>query len=114
MVYQHSSKWTPSHGERIIRRLEKDIFPWLGRRPIIEITAVELLNTLRRIESRGVIETAHRSHQNCGQVFRYAIATGRVKRDVSLGLRGAKTQGVSLNQYLLYLLTERHSGMYQH
>lgn len=86
---KHSSKWTPSHGERIIRRLEKDIFPWLGRRPIIEITAEELLNTLRRIESRGAIETAHRAHQNCGQIFRYAIATGRAERDVSINLRGA-------------------------
>jgi len=86
---KHSSKWTPSHGERIIRRLEKDIFPWLGRRPIIEMTAEELLNTLRRIESRGAIETAHRAHQNCGQVFRYAIATGRAEQDVTLGLRGA-------------------------
>lgn len=86
---KHSSKWTPSHGERIIRRLEKDIFPWLGRRPIIEMTAEELLNTLRRIESRGAIETAHRARQNCGQVFRYAIATGRAEQDVTLGLRGA-------------------------
>ncbi len=66
---KHSSKWTPNHGERIIRRLERDIFPWLGCRPIIEITAEELLNTLRRIETRGAIETAHRAHQNCGQIF---------------------------------------------
>jgi integrase len=81
--------WVPSHGDKIIRRLERDIFPWIGARPIAEITAPELLATLRRIESRGAIETAHRAMQNCGQVFRYAIATGRAERDPSADLRGA-------------------------
>lgn len=84
-----STKWSPSHGERILRRLEKDIFPWIGKRPIAEITAPELLSVLRRMENRGAIETAHRAHQNCGQVFRYAIATGRAERDPSNDLRGA-------------------------
>lgn len=84
-----STKWSPSHGERILRRLEKDIFPWLGKRPIAEITAPELLSVLRRMESRGAIETAHRASQNCGQVFRYAIATGRAERDPSHDLKGA-------------------------
>ena len=86
---KYSTKWSPSHGERIFRRLEKDIFPWLGQRPISEITAPELLSALRRIENRGAIETAHRAQQNCGQVFRYAIATGRAERDPSTDLRGA-------------------------
>ena len=84
-----SSKWSPSHGERILRRLEKDIFPWLGKRPISDIAASELLAVLRRMESRGAIETAHRAHQNCGQVFRYAVATGRAERDPSNDLKGA-------------------------
>lgn len=84
-----SPKWTHSHGERILRRLEKDIFPWLGQRPISEILAPELLSALHRIESRGAIETAHRAHQNCGQVFRYAVATGRAERDPSNDLKGA-------------------------
>ncbi|MFN7097308.1 MAG: tyrosine-type recombinase/integrase, partial [Gammaproteobacteria bacterium] len=84
-----SKKWVPSHGERIFRRLEKDVFPWLGKRPIHEIKAPELLALLRRIESRGAIESAHRTNQNCGQVFRYAIATGRAERDISSDLRGA-------------------------
>jgi integrase len=84
-----SPKWVASHGERILIRLEKDIFPWLGNRPISEITAPELLSALRRIENRGAIETAHRAQQNCSQVFRYAIATGRAERDVSSDLRGA-------------------------
>jgi integrase len=84
-----SSKWSSSHGERILRRLEKDIFPWIGKRPISEIIAPELLNVLRRMESRGAIETAHRASQNCGQIFRYAIATGRAERDPSHDLKGA-------------------------
>ena len=84
-----SIEWAPSHADKIIRRLERDIFPWIGRLPIASITAPELLSVLRRIESRGAIETAHRAHQNCGQIFRYAIATGRAERDPSPDLRGA-------------------------
>jgi integrase len=86
---QLSAAWVPSHGERIIRRLERDIFPWIGSRPIAEIKAPELLEVLRRIEGRGAIETAHRAQQNCGQIFRFAIATGRAERDISADLRGA-------------------------
>lgn len=81
--------WVDSHSEKIIRRLERDIFPWLGSRPVRELAAPELLNALRRIEERGAIETAHRAHQNCGQIFRYAIATGRADRDIAADLRGA-------------------------
>ena len=60
-----------------MRRLERDVFPWLSTRPACEITPLELLSVLRRVEGRGTLETAHRIHQVCGQVFRYAIATGR-------------------------------------
>jgi integrase len=81
--------WAPSHSERIIRRLERDIFPWLGSKPIAEVAAPELLEVVRRIEARGALETAHRALQNCGQVFRYAIATARAERDPSQDLRGA-------------------------
>ncbi|MBM4262993.1 MAG: DUF4102 domain-containing protein [Deltaproteobacteria bacterium] len=84
-----SGGWTPGHGERILRRLENDIFPWLGKRPIAEIKAPELLTVLRRIENRGALETTHRALQNCGQVFRYAVATGRADRDPTGDLRGA-------------------------
>jgi len=78
-----------THSEKINRRLVNDIFPWLGSRPVGEITAPELLACLRRIESRGALDTAHRAHQNCGQIFRYAIATGRAERDPAADLRGA-------------------------
>jgi integrase len=84
-----SVEWVPSHADKIIRRLERDIFPWIGKRPIASINAPELLSVLRRIEERGAVETAHRAHQNCGQIFRYAIATGRAERDPSPDLRGA-------------------------
>ncbi len=86
-----STGWVDSHADKIIRRMERDIFPWLGGRPIAEVTAPELLKTLRRIESRGAFETAHRALQNCGQIFRYAVATGRAERDPSGDLRGALT-----------------------
>ena len=84
-----SPLWVASHGERILRRLEKDLFPWLGKRSMLEIKAPELLAVLRRIENRGALETAHRAMQNCGQVFRYAVATGRAERDPTGDLRGA-------------------------
>lgn len=84
-----ASTWASNHGDRIIRRFERDIFPWIGGRPVAEITAPELLAVVRRIENRGALETAHRALGNCGQVFRYAVATGRAERDPSGDLRGA-------------------------
>lgn len=84
-----SATWSASHGDRIIRRLENDIFPWLGDKPIADITPPTLLAVLRRIEERGAVETAHRAMQNCGQIFRYSVATGRAERDPSQDLKGA-------------------------
>ena len=81
--------WTPVHAKSILRRLELNIFPWLGSRPIIEIKAPEVLMALRRIEARGALESAHRVKIICGQVFRYAVATGRAERDPTADLRGA-------------------------
>ncbi len=78
---KHSLNWATTHADKIIQRLEKNVFPWLGGRPIADITALELLTVLRRIENRGALDTAHRARQNCGQVFRYAVATGRCERD---------------------------------
>ncbi|MBT7626819.1 MAG: tyrosine-type recombinase/integrase [Proteobacteria bacterium] len=81
--------WKENHSSKIITRLEKDIFPWLGTCPVGEITAPELLTVIRRIESRGALETAHRTLSYCGQIFRYSIATGRATRDTAADLRGA-------------------------
>ncbi len=78
-----------NHRDRTLRALEKDLFPPLGRRPITSITPPELLTALRKIENRGAVETAHRAKQTTGQIFRYAIATGRAERDPSADLKGA-------------------------
>jgi integrase len=88
---KYSPTWAKGHADKIIRRLERDMFPWIGSRPIAEISTPELLQSLRRIEARGVLETAHRALQNCGQVFRYAVQTGRAQRDPSGDLKGALT-----------------------
>src|SRR5512135_150032 len=82
--------WAGSHSDRIINRLEKDVFPWLGKRDVAEITAPELLKVIRRIEARGALETAHRVISSCGRIFRYAIATARAQHDPSVHLRGAR------------------------
>ncbi len=86
---QQVNTWADNHSSRILRRFERDIFPWMGKRPITEITAPELLTILRKIEARGAVETAHRALSNCGQVFRYAVATGRAERNPTTDLRGA-------------------------
>lgn len=86
---RNAHAWTGKHGSRTLRRLESDMFPWIGGHPIADVTAPELLAALRRIEARGAIESAHRVLSTCGQVFRYAIATGRAERDPSADLRGA-------------------------
>ncbi|MEQ9462311.1 MAG: integrase arm-type DNA-binding domain-containing protein [Haliea sp.] len=78
-----------SYRVRTGRILEKDLYPYVGNRPIAEISAPELLATLRRIESRGAVDIAHRARQTAGQVFRYAIITGRAERDPTADLKGA-------------------------
>jgi integrase len=86
---KHQPTWSEGHGSKILARLERDVFPWVGPRPIADLKAPELLACLRRVEDRGALETAHRALQNCGQVIRYAIATGRADRDIATDLRGA-------------------------
>ncbi len=72
-----------------MRRLENYIFPLLSTCAMREIAAPQLLEALRRIEYKGALETAHRVHQICGQIFRYAVATGRADRDITVDLKGA-------------------------
>lgn len=86
---KYSTTWAEHHANRIIRRFERDVFLSIGGRPIAEITAPELLAVVRKIEARGALETAHRALGNCGQVFRFAVATGRAQRDPTGDLRGA-------------------------
>jgi integrase len=85
----HQAKVSPGHAARTLIRFEKEVFPWVGRAPIGSLTAPDLLAVLRRIESRGTFETAHRVKDACGQVFRYGIAAGMCDRDPAADLRDA-------------------------
>ena len=88
------SKKADSTEKRQRALLEKDLFPFIGSRPIADIDAPELLKTLRKIENRGAIETAHRANRLAGQIFRYAIVTGRSKHNPSIDLKDALTQPI--------------------
>jgi integrase len=81
--------WSDSHIKRVNGMLNKELFPFIGDRPLLDITPPDLLACLRRVESRGAIETAHRVKQVAGQVFRYGVATGRADRDISTDLKDA-------------------------
>lgn len=83
------SQWAESHYSKIEARLKKDILPWLGNRPITDIKAMDILESLQRIESRGAVETANRTRETISQIFRYAIATGRAERNPAPDLIGA-------------------------
>ena len=81
--------WSSHYAIRERRNLDKDLLPFLGERDIADISAVELLSVVRRVEERGALDVAHRVLATAGQVFRYAVATGRMPRDVSSDIRGA-------------------------
>jgi integrase len=86
---KHSPNLAPGHVKRKLKLFVKDIFPWLGKRPVADVTAGEILATVRRIEGRGALDTAHRALANCSQVFRYAVSTRRRADDPASLLRGA-------------------------
>ena len=83
------SQWSASHHRHIKECFERDVYPWIGNRSLRELSAVEVLATLRRVVDRGAVETAARTKQFIGQAIRYGIATGRAERDVTQDLRGA-------------------------
>jgi integrase len=87
-LHNQRKRLAPRYCVQILARLEGDVFPQIGSRPIAEIDAPELLDVIRKVEQRGVLETARRLRQSCGQIFRYAIVTGRAKHDPSTDLRG--------------------------
>jgi integrase len=84
-----SKKWSPGHADTIMLCLGKEVFPYIGARPIGEITPPDMLAVLRRMESRGAVGTAHRVRNHCSQIFCYAVASGLAQRDPSADLRGA-------------------------
>jgi integrase len=84
-----SADWAPTYSTKVKARFEKDIYPWIGDRPIAEVSPREVLDVLRRIEKRGALETARRALSECSQFFRYAVATGRAESDPTRDLKGA-------------------------
>lgn len=85
--YTKDKNITEEHTINIMNRLEKDIFPWIGKKPITEITAPEIQSILDRVKSRGVIETARRAKTIIGQVYTYAIRKGWAMYDISAGFK---------------------------
>lgn len=83
--------WSETHADRCYRQLERDLFPLLGGIGIEEIKAPKLLEAIRFIEKRGAYETASRALMLCGQVWRYAVASGIIERDITVDLKGALT-----------------------
>ena len=81
--------WTARYHGHVVTRLEADVFPEIGARPIAEVEPPELLAVLRKVEKRGALEIAKRLQQTVGQIFRYGIVTGRANRDPSVDLKGA-------------------------
>ena len=88
------ASWTPKYAKQLATWLDASILPRLGKRPMVEITAQQLLAELRRVEAAGTLNTAHRLRAICGQLWRYGVATGRCERDVAHDLRGALAPAV--------------------
>lgn len=84
-----SDSWSTSYAAKWLRGQEKDLFPYLGKMPLANITAPALLAALRRVEERGAIESAHTLRQTAGQVFMFGVQTGRCERNPSVDLHGA-------------------------
>ncbi len=81
--------WTKRYCDSVLRNLERDIFPVIGFRPISQIAAPELLIALKKIQDRDALDIAKKMRQTCGQILRYAIATGRAERNIAIDLQGA-------------------------
>lgn len=88
-LVSHMADKTESHTGRILRRFELYLFPWIGKKPIADISAPEILQHIKRVQAQNKLETAHRTLQAAGQVFRYAVQTGRAIRDITVDLKGA-------------------------
>ncbi|HCK83096.1 MAG TPA: integrase [Hyphomonadaceae bacterium] len=85
----HAHEWTPAYAKQVLNRLEDDIFPSLGERPVADIEPKEMLATLKKVEERGVLETTRRLKQYCSSIFRFAIASDYCKHDPAAPLKGA-------------------------
>lgn len=88
---QRVATWSKNYSIEVLHRMETDVFPHIGFRPIGQITPPELLQAVKKIEKRGALEAAHRTLQLCGQVFKYAIPHGLAERNPAADLTGALT-----------------------
>jgi hypothetical protein len=88
LKYSAKGKWSPNYAADVLHRLEKDIFPPLGSRPISEIKATELLQTLERVVDRGANDTAHRLLSHCGMIWRHAVVREKISRDITVEMSG--------------------------
>ncbi|MFZ3322740.1 MAG: integrase arm-type DNA-binding domain-containing protein [Usitatibacter sp.] len=99
---KQKAKWSEAHADAVLSRLERDLFPSIGREPIASVSAQVLLEALRKIEARGALELLSKSRVVAGQVFRYAIATARATSDPTVALRGAFEQRETRNYARLH------------
>ena len=88
-IAKEESRWTTSHRNKVVSSLEKDIFPYLGNKPITDIKGIDILPILRKIEERGAVETAHRVLGRCSNIFKFACQTGRAENDPASMLVGS-------------------------
>jgi integrase len=86
---QRLETWSKGYGKQLMQRMEKNLFPWIGSKPIAKLAAADFLDCLQRIEKRGAVEMAHRARGTCSDVMRFAVATRRAERDPTVDLRGA-------------------------
>ncbi len=98
-----ASGWAASHACKVLLRLENDVLPWLGARPVSEITAPEILAVLKRVEARGAVDSAHRELQYIGRICRYGVVTGRLTRDPSADLKGEALAPVPTDKHFASL-----------
>lgn len=88
-IANNATRWNASNAEQVTARLERNVFPWIGRKPVADVTAADVLAVIRRIAERGAVEIAHRVRGSIGQVLRFAVGTQRAGMDVTPALRGA-------------------------
>jgi integrase len=86
---QRVATWSKGYGIQMMHRMEKNLFPWIGSKPIGKLIAADFLDCLQRIEKRGAVEMAHRARGTCSDVMRFAVATRRAERDPTVDLKGA-------------------------
>lgn len=89
---QKSNDWVPSYSRGVLSRLENNVFPWLGKIPISEVTPPQILTVMQRIHERGATETAHRTRNYLSEIFRFAIRQSLAERDPAADVIGAIPQ----------------------